>query len=249
MDGFKKFQSAMLEAATTVLRPIAEKPTKEYADAFYNELFDLPGPREVNEVRTPRELYFGRIFKAFMEIMSCLETLDDIEFYVGHFPFASTRISRDRYLQFHVEAYFAELYMLQQRLDTYVVLLERQFRKDNRFATVRDRCKHLPSLVRKALENQLRLRHGHVHESRFRDIGIERIKTMGLLMLSEDERMSGIMRIYYRLEHAKVRKKWKKTLADNNKYVRRILNVFFAHFFPVVFEADGSLVYPSNLAA
>lgn len=248
MDGFEKFQLAMIEAATTVLRPSVTKPTKEFADTFYNQLFDLPGPREVSTVPTPRELYFGKVFKAFTEILSSVESLDDIEFYVGRFPFARTRISRDRYLQFHVEAYFAELYVLQQRLQAYVVLLQRQFRKDKRFDAIRDRCKHLPSLASRALENQLRLRHGHIHESRLSDSGIERLKAIGLLMQSQDERMSNFMRTYYRMEHGRVRAKLKKTVGENNKYVRRILNVFFGHFFPVVFESDGSLAYPSNLS-
>jgi hypothetical protein len=247
MKGFDKFQYAMLEAATLIIKPLTEAKNKEAGEALWNHLFDLDGPREASTRPTGRSIYFGKVFKAFLEITYSLETLEDIEFYVGRFPFQNTRISRDRYLQFHIETYFSELYLLQQRLNHYVVLVERQYRRDPRLSEIQDKCKNLPSLAAKALEGPLRLRHGHVHEARVRDSGIDRLKSIGLLTKSKDSTLSKYMRIHYRLVHSNVKKKWKKSLVKSNEHVQKVLDVFFEHFFTVIFDESGALKYPSRL--
>jgi hypothetical protein len=247
MKGFEKFQYAMLEAATLIIRPLTESQNKEAGEALWNHLFDLDGPRETPTKHTGRAIYFGRLFKAFLEITHSLETLEDIEFYVGRFPFQNTRISRDRYLQFHIETYFSELYLLQQRLNHYVVLLERQYRRDPRLPEILTKCKNLPVLAAKALEGPLRVRHSHVHEARVTDRGIDRLKSIGLLTKSKDSALSSYMQIQYRFVHSDVKKKWKKAIVKNNDNLLQVLDVFFERFFTVVFEESGALKYPSRL--
>ena len=247
MKGFEKFQYAMLEAATLIIQPLTEAENKEAGQALWNHLFDLDGPRETPTKPTSRALYFGKVFKAFLEITHSLETLEDIEFYVGRFPFQNTRISRDRYLQFHIETYFSELYLLQQRLNHYVVLVERQYRRDPRIPEIRAKCKNLPVLAAKALEGPLRVRHSHVHEARVTDRGIDRLKSIGLLTQSKDSALSSYMRIQYRVVHSDVKKKWKKSLVKSNEDVQKVLDVFFEHFFSVIFDESGALKYPSRL--
>jgi hypothetical protein len=247
MKGFEKFQYAMLEAATLIIKPLTEAKNKEAGQALWNHLFDPDGPRETSAKPTGRALYFGKVFKAFLEITHSLETLEDIEFYVGRFPFQNTRISRDRYLQFHIETYFSELYLLQQRLNHYVVLVERQYRRDPQLPEIINKCKNLPILAAKALEGPLRVRHSHVHEARVTDSGIDRLKSIGLLTKSKDSSLSKYMRIHYRLVHSDVKRKWKKAIVKNNADVLKVLDVFFERFFPVVFEERGALKYPSRL--
>jgi hypothetical protein len=237
----------MLEAATLIIKPLTEAKNKEAGEALWNHLFDLDGPRETSTRPTGRSIYFGKVFKAFLEITYSLETLEDIEFYVGRFPFQNTRISRDRYLQFHIETYFSELYLLQQRLNHYVVLVERQYRRDPRLPEIQDKGKNLPSLAAKALEGPLRLRHVHVHEARVCDSGIDRLKSIGLLTKSKDSTLSKYMRIHYRLVHSDVKKKWKKSLVKSNEDVQKVLDVFFEHFFTIIFDESGALKYPSRL--
>ena len=46
-----------------------------------------------------------------------LDTMRDIEFYPGRFPSRKTQIAKHRHVQFHVEAFFHELYILFERRD------------------------------------------------------------------------------------------------------------------------------------
>src|SRR5207253_897042 len=99
----------------------------DFAQAMKNHLLDLDGPKEVKPKRTGRKTFCYKLFYGFTEIAGSLDTLEDIEVFIGRFPFRGTRITKERYLQFHVECHLAEIYLLRERLRSYLTLLERQY--------------------------------------------------------------------------------------------------------------------------
>jgi hypothetical protein len=105
MAGFKKFSHTMLEVTKKYIMPKPEE-MKALGEVFQNHLFDLDGPKQVRSgPSTPKKVYFSKMFYGFTEIFDSLEMLDDIFFLAGRFPYANSRISRERYLQFLVEAH------------------------------------------------------------------------------------------------------------------------------------------------
>lgn len=245
MKGFERFQKAMIEAAQLHLKPAMEDHKEALAETMKNDLFDLDGPRQLDRQLSAHDQFFGRAFRGFLEISKSLETLDDIAFYIGRFPFHRTRITRERYLQYHVESYFSETYILRERLTRYVTLLERQYRRDPRISNVQGRCKALIDGITQSLEGVIDVRRRHVHEVRFSDDGIDRLSTLALLSRGSDDELSNLMKEYYREEHIRVKKIWVDRAKTNNNAIRQLLDVFFDSLYPVAFDEKTSLLrYP-----
>ena len=59
----------------------------------------------------------------FEEISTSFDTLNDIHFYLGRFPYRKNKIAKHRHLQFHAEANLHEAYVLEQRLLQYLTLI------------------------------------------------------------------------------------------------------------------------------
>ena len=239
----------MIEAGKADILPLCEKNQGEFAKTLWNVLFDIDGPRVVSRKPTERELFMGKMFRGFWEIDKSLETLEDIAFYVGRFPFQKTRVSPERYLQFHVEAWFAEVYILRERLDSYLRVLERQYKSDPGLPAIRARVKRLTDWLVKTLEGVSKTRGQHVHSVRFNNDGISRLGTINLLIHGSEDDLTHVMRLYHRIERRKVKKVWKSRLVANNEQIRKLLDIFFENLFPVVFdEGTNALKYPKRLS-
>lgn len=241
---FERFQAAMANAAQAALTPLMEEDNKEVGESLWNHLFDLDGPRGVKRVLDAQQVFFSRAFRGYIEITKSLETLEDISFYVGRFPFQKTRITRERYLQFHVEAYFSEVYILRERIKDFITLVERQYKRDPSVTDVGKCCTELQKMLAKTLDGIVGVRSGHVHESRFYDDGIERLSTIALLTRGSDQKLASFMEQHYRSEHRKVKKLWCDRIRGNNKALTEFLSGVFENLFKIMFTEAGQLRYP-----
>lgn len=237
----------MIDAAQLHLKPTMEEHKDALAETLKNDLWNLEGPRQIDRPLGSRDQFFGKAFRGFLEISKSLETLDDIAFYISRFPFHRTHITRERYLQFHVESYFSEIYIFRERLKRYITLLERQYKRDPGLSNVKERCKTLTDAITEPLEGVVGVRGRHVHEVRFSDNDIERLSTIALLAQGSNDELSNLMREYYRHEHRKVKKIWRDRIKTNNKAIRELLNIFFDSVFPIAFDENTSaLRYPKG---
>lgn len=248
MDGVERFQKALIKAGKPYILSPIKKDIKGFTEVFRNYLLDLDGPTELSRKHTGREIHFRKLFDGFTEITSSLDTLEDIAFFIGRFPYQNSRISRERYIQFHVEAYLSEMYLLQQRLERYVTMLERQYKGDNKLALIHVQMREFLRIINAGLRNVLQVRHSHVHKIRFKDIGIRRLGTIGLVMNEVNGDLGHLLRGYYREEHARIRRFWKKKIVENNKAVRQMLDAFFKRLYPIIFNhKTGKFNFPSRL--
>lgn len=245
--GLGKFQRALLDAVQADLLPITRgKKRKLLGETIHNHVFDLPGPRQLpSENKSPRQEYLGKLFRGFLEISKCMETLEDIQFYIGRFPFQTTQVTRGRYLQFHYEAYLHEMYMLEQRLLQYSTLIERRYRKGALSEEIGGLCEKLRKLVKEVLKGIVTLRSGHVHQSRIWDESIDRLGAMELLMHGAETGFTQALKSYYRLEYPTIRKRWCTKLRENNKAVSRLLDVYFDALYDYCFDSNSTPKYPS----
>ena len=250
MAGFEKFRKAVLEAANQHYKPLMDAHRDELGETIKNHLFELEGPRQINRQLNARDQYFGKMFQGFLEIQTSLETLEDIHFYIRRFPFTGTRIAPERYLQFHVETHFTEIYVLRERLDTYVTLFQRQFRKDPHLTDVQARCDALAKAIENALHGVVLARGQHVHKVRFSDDGIDRLASIALLTKGPDDDLTILMKDYYRRQRREVKKTWSGRTKANLKAIKELLDVFFEALFPIAFDAQsGALRYPNGARA
>jgi hypothetical protein len=69
------------------------------------------------------------MFHRSVEIIAAVEMLQDLPLYIRRFPFGKAHISKLRYLRHHVEFYFHQVYVLEQRLTTYLRFVEKSYNK------------------------------------------------------------------------------------------------------------------------
>jgi hypothetical protein len=124
--GLEKFQQAVVADGLPAMRRTlrSKKQGKLLIDEIHKEIFEL-GPPTPPFKPTGRSRYLQWLMHHSSEISRALETMRDIEFYIGKFPYRKTRIAEHRHLQFHVEAFLHELYILQQRLLQFLTFIER----------------------------------------------------------------------------------------------------------------------------
>jgi hypothetical protein len=153
-------------------------------------------------------------------------------------------LSKESYLQILVEAHLNEVYVLQQRIAKYLKRLVRAFNGDPRCATLQALQAKALLVVEAAFNPVTAARSSHVHEWRFSDEGISR-----LAMINSAARLGPKrMRAYYRSEHARICKKWRKTFAQNYANVEEIVGECFGALYPLIFdERTAELVVPSKL--
>ena len=251
MKGINKFENAISETAKVNWLPIVNQHKDEFVEILGNYILDLDGPKHVNRNENNKELYFRKVFNGFNEITTSLQSLEDIAFYINRFPFRGKKITPERYLQFHVEAYYSEVYILSLRLNKYLTLLERIYKKDSRFKEIKKCCETLSNLLEETLKPLINLRGSHVHVIRFKD---ERIKLLVTLSgfcsnaYADDDELSKLFKNYYQEKYREVKKSWKNIAKNNNKNIRKLLDFFFEKLYPLVFNQEtGDFLYPSRL--
>lgn len=251
MTGYERFQKAILEATQQHVKPILEEHghRQQLAETIKNHLFDLEGPRQLSRSLGARDHYFGKLFRGFLEISKSLETLEDISYYIRRFPFTGTRITPERYLQFHVESHFAEVYVLRERLSRYLKLFERQFRRDPNLSNVEACCEALKEGIETALRGVITVRGQHIHEFRFTDNGIDRLSSIALLSEGSDDELSSLMKEYYREQRREVKRTWANRTRTNLEEIKHLLDVFFDALFPIAFNQEGVIRYPHSMRA
>src|SRR2546428_11445891 len=114
--GLDKFQRALAaDVGRDMLQWLrTENKAKLLLDEIHKEIFEF-GPPTPPGKPTGRIRYHQWLSHHFLEISRAVDTMRDIEFYIGRFPYRKTAIAKHRHLQFHFEAFLHELYILQQR--------------------------------------------------------------------------------------------------------------------------------------
>ncbi len=129
MKGLERFQRAYLRVgAKDFARWLKSKENSRLlSEEIRKHLFDLgpPTPPRPPSSLTGREAFIKKLSIGFQEIVTSRDALQDIEYYISRFPYRTKRILKHRYLQFHMEAFFHEIYILDLRLVNYLTLVER----------------------------------------------------------------------------------------------------------------------------
>ncbi|MGO8762872.1 MAG: hypothetical protein ACLP2P_02470 [Desulfobaccales bacterium] len=244
MKGWEKFKKLMFDNAKDILIPSFKDYSKELGEALWNSLHNIDGPTVINKPLNKKEIYFGKIFFGFNEIFSSIQALKDIEVYIGTFPYKNKQITKIRYLNYNIENYFNEIYLLKERLLSYVTIIDRCHKKNIYYIAIKDKIK---ILVEESLKNIVYTRSRHVHKHRFEAKNIERLKLMDLLTLSEEIIIGNFMTGYYKITFIKIRNEWKQIIKNNNIALIKLLDIYSDIIKEVLFDRKtGKLIYPNE---
>lgn len=210
------------------------------------EIFEL-GPPTPPGKPTGRSRYMQWLLHHFSEIERALDTMQDIEFYIGRFPYRKTRITKHRHLQFHVEAFLHELYILQERLLQFLKFVERQHRRDSRLPGIKATCAVLREFVIATMKKGIDIRGSHVHRWRLSDTKIERLNAINFYTLMPNAKVRKTFKSFYEAEYRKARKQWRSWIVDGTRTAHEIVDSYFDEVFKLVFDEKNRLMYPSRL--
>lgn len=247
MAGYERFQRIMLAVATNHIGRGIQPHEREFQEVFWNHLLDRAGTHVLERKLAADERFFTKIWQGFLEISGSLKTLQDVEVYIRRFPYSKTSITRHRYLRYHIESHFNEIYILRERLKTFLTIIERLYRKDPRHSNILRVTQAMAKLVTDMLEGVTTTRSSHIHQSRFQSEDLNRLESLDLLTSVGINEVSDHLRLYYDNEYRSIRRSWRMTLKSNNEAIIKLLNIYFKRLLPIIFnESEKELNYPQS---
>ena len=248
MDGFEKYSEIFIERAKELLEKDKLNDNPEYQKVFMNNLLGISGPKHLKREITPPDHFFSALYNGFREISDSYYSLLDIETYIGRFPFSKTKISKVRHMIYHLECYLNEVYILKERIKAYITKVGRLYKKDPKHSEVLKKMRPLFPLIDNALDNIVKARGSHVHESRFKDDDLDRISSLEFFAQHGGEELR-LFRNLFIFDYLIIRRKYKKTLVNNNKEIRKLLDACFDILYGIVTLQDGKFHYPKGIKA
>jgi hypothetical protein len=248
MDAFDKFYSYLVKEVRAIIEPIKEQHMEELGQTILNELCDLEGKRVVDRELSQRELFFREIFYRFIEINNSYIALKDIEVYIGRFPYSKENISKVRNLLYNISNYMNEMYILKERLSTYLTKIGRLYRKDRRHEKILKSTRGIFKMVANTFSGITRTRGAHVHQLRYTDKEIDRLNLIELLVQNGSLDFFEQSTDFYEFEYRNIRKKWKNIVKQNNEALRELFNIYFDALLKILFDKNGNLIYPQAIS-
>jgi len=240
-----RYTALMINNSVSKLNKEVNKNSKELNKIYKNVLLDRKGPRALSGYKLDKEEYFiaNKLFRPYMEIMNSFESIQNIPIYISSFPFTSKGISKNNYLKYHIENYLQELYIMQQRLITYLKVIDRAYLKTERSDIVHGKIVILTKVVNNTFDQYSKARGSHVHELRYSDNDIDRLSLFDLLSRSEDTDFSNTMNLGYKLAYKEIRKKWVKKIEDDSNGIIKLLDVYLNVLYKLITKKD-KIIYP-----
>ncbi len=245
--GFEKFQMAVVaDRMPAMERLLRSKKAKLLMHEIHKEIFELGPPTPLNKP-TGRTRHYQWLMHHASEISRSLNTMRDIEFYIGKFPYRKARIAKHRHLQFHVEAFLHELYILRERLVQFLNFIQRQHRKDPRLPQIEAACAVLNTLVIDSMKKGIAIRGSHVHRWRISDARIDRLSAISFYTMLPNKKIQRAFEAFYESEYRKTRKQWRGWISGGIAEAQKLVDAYFDEVFKLVCDDKGKLVYPSRL--
>jgi hypothetical protein len=204
------------------IHPFAARFTPEIGPAAVKKLLAGQGV-------SPRQECFFWLFRQWLEIDGTLSSLMLSRKFLG--AMRPHRVTADA-IAYHVEKHLEETYILQQRMERFLKVLERKLKRRSLTTEAQEVARRREAFD-KTLTRILGTRHAHVHEARFLDRGIGQLGVLdGILGLPGAHAFTGERRRLAR----EVLAKWRRLLGSRHRDLRRIVDDLLKHLTPIVFE-------------
>jgi len=249
MTAFDKYLDIFILRTAELIEKEDLKNNPEYHNVLTNQLLGLSGPKRITRKMTPFDLFFSKLYTGFNEIHNSYDSLLDIEVYLRRFPYNKTRVSKTRYLAYHMENYLNEVYILKERLDSYCTIVGRLYRNDQTLKDLdlKKAMKDLSAFVQKSLKGITDTRGAHVHNTRFTDENLARLSTMELI--NYGPKKISLLETLYDSTHRNIRKEYVVAIKQNNERIRIILDTYFEVLYAIVDDKKMGIRYPDSKMA
>jgi hypothetical protein len=242
----KKYFDMILGVAQRMMEPIFEKGRKELGNSLMDSILGANVAPSVKQKISPKDYFIAnKLFRPLSEIINTIEAIENNSIYARSFPYKRQGISQAIYLKYHIENYLNELYLLKNRLISYLKLIDKSYKRSKRYKQVAESIFPLYSLVTDSLEGYIRVRGTHVHQYRYSDKDFDRLSTLELLSRGEKE-ISNIMQNLYNDAYRETRKVWVKKITTDIVGIHKLLEYYFKGLLAAI-SKDGELLLPENI--
>lgn len=161
-------------------------------------------------------------------------------------PAALSDVSDDQYLRYHVAAFLEEIYILQERLETFCARVSRLYSKSNGGDRIgKSLAAHTKSAI-SALKSATGARHGHVHTARLTDEGFEDLKVLAAAAQFDRGSIAGAEVHFLAAAKSKYReekRRWTKMLIEAEVQCRKLVDDYFDDVCALI-APEGKLMLP-----
>lgn len=222
-----------------------EQDRRELGAVTKNVIFQTDGPKVVGKKPSRKDIFIAnKIFRPMSEILKSMESIENIAVYINIFPHKKQGISPLSYLQYHVENYLNEIYIIENRLMSYLKVLEKSYSKSDQGIEVSRIIKPIYSIVSNAFKTYRVIRGSHVHELRFSNQELDRLSTLELLSKSNDDFGQLIKQIFDRA-YRKTRKNWSDKIQKDSQAIKELLDLYFGQLTKAISQNE-QLMIPKN---
>jgi len=181
MAGYSTYLTAVINALVKSAYLDKNKHSKELDEVFKNHLFNLDDPTAIERNLTKKEVVISKLFYGFNEIHRSFERLKDHEIYINNFPYSKNNLSKVSHLNYNVENYLSEFYILKERIKAYLTTVGRIYRNDKRHSDILKHTRIMFNIIPSVFDDLIKARSLHVHQRRYTDSDFDRLITMELL--------------------------------------------------------------------
>jgi hypothetical protein len=242
MTSLDRYAEIFINRAKKLLEEEDLNNNPEYLDVFKNHLLALKGPKQLARKITPHDIFFSKLMVGFNEIYNSYSSLLDIQVYIGRFPYSKTRVSKTRYIAYHMENYFNEVYILKERLNAYCTIIARLYKNDQTLKDLTTIINSLSEYVQKSLKGITDVRGKHIHSNRLKDENLDRLNTLELI--NHGPKRIPAMKYLYASVYRDTRKKFCLSIKQNNEAIKKILDEYFDVLYKVVTNDKRQIRYP-----
>lgn len=108
-------------------------------------------------------------------------------------------------------------------------------------------CEALRGFVTESMKKGVAIRGSHVHGWRLSDNDHDRLIGISLYTKMPNEEIQEAFTAYYDSEYKKIRRRRREWVASGIGVSHELVDAFFDELFKLVFDDNGSMVYPSRL--
>ncbi|MGB7211956.1 MAG: hypothetical protein WBC97_04955 [Gemmatimonadales bacterium] len=238
---FERYAEFVMGYAKREFWPYFQAHRKEFDEVMRNHLFQKDGPKILND-SDPADrsaTVLRAVFYGFMEIRASLDALKDIAVYIASFHYDGSRITRTRYLSYHIENYWGEVYLLRERLLSYATTIARlrKGRSGGRAAVAAaGRAKQAVEIDLKPVLDE---RGSHVHVRRYTSEDLKRLMTWEMLAAESPE-----ARPVFESELNATTLNYQRLVEFGNQRISKLVNGYFEQIGPYIFDEDGIMNVP-----
>ena len=235
------------------IKPLTQKilDEPEYKSKIEESLASTLWGRESNTANgfhhTPIDLFVSnKLFRPFSEIAESYGSLLSIRAYINSFPFRNSSISRVSYLRYHIENYLNEIYVLKERLVSFLKVISRAYKSSPEYPAIFKITESLRSLTEESFKPYVKVRGSHIHQYRYNDSDVSRLSSLDLLMKGSDEEFTRIIKGIFKLAYSEIKRKWRKKTVEDLSRLHYLLNIYCEYLLKIL-RINDELLLPFHL--